>query len=166
MDETPVRYADARDLFSCARSAAIEMERTQRQLAERDAQQVRWGISYTEGSGTNADPNGMRRTQALVDFQAMAQRRMRRCERVISTAAACCYGVDGEGGIADILGSVYADVLFWYYLDAQTWPATASHAFVSESTAKRYAAAALDTMDALGMPHVLDGRGIAEPDTL
>ena len=164
MDEEPIIYRDARELFECARSAAIEMERTERQLAERDAQQVRWGISYTEGHGTNTDPNGMHSTLALVDFEAQAKRRIRRCERVLSVATACCYGRGGVGGIADVLGSVYADALMWRYLDARPWPVVAAKLFISESTARRYCATALETMDALGMDNIMHGSGIAEVD--
>lgn len=51
-------------------------------------------------------------------------------------------------------------MLFWRYLNAETWVRCGALCHVSPATAKRRAMMALDTIDSIGLRHAIDGVGL------
>ena len=70
---------------------------------------------------------------------------------LLDCAAGVIYGRRGSGGVASLLGGVYADVLCWRYLMACTWKVTAAACHIDERTAKRYAHLAMSVADECGL---------------
>ena len=153
-------YSSARDLFEAARSAAIELSRIRRRLEE--LQSPRSGDPLQGGSGARADVNGMGATIALVDLEGRYRSIIAEDESLLAFASLVLYGEGGEGGLAALLDSSHAEVVFRRYLEAETWDEVAEAMFISRRSAIRYAGEAFDVIDAHGFSRTISGRGIAE----
>lgn len=156
-------YRCARDLFDAARDAAIERASIMRQLDAIRASASLRGVRYDSASvsGTSSDHRGDARLAAMIDQQQRLHDRLADNEALLSACADILYGRDGNGGVARAVGSPYADVLFWRYLDGTSWDAAASMVGVSRASAIRCAAVALDAIDSYGLGRILQGTGIA-----
>ncbi len=157
-------YACARDLFDAARTAAMECERTRRMLAAmEDAEQgggSALGVKVAHGS--IADP--MRRVDARMDRESAWRIRIEENERLMDYATCVLYGreQDGRGGVAALLGTVYADVMWWYYLGCERWERVGEIVGYSKTGCKRLRDVACDLIDAHGLAATVGGEGMAE----
>lgn len=156
------RYATAKDLFEAARDAVRERAAASAQLEHMRARRMLGSkpVGWS-GGAQRRDVNGTSASNDLVDFEAMMRGRLAEDERLLDFAARVAYGEDGRGGVAALLGTGYADVLFWRYLNAETWVACGNMCHVAPATAKRRAMCALDAVDAVGIERAIDGQGIA-----
>ena len=157
-------YQSARDLFGAARDASLEMTRTMLQLETMEARRHIKGQGYSGmPHGQRSDVNGTAASIALIDREEMLRARIRNDEELLDLACQVAYGADGRvGGVSALLGSAYADVLFWRYCAGESWDTVARECGVSKSTAMRYADVALDAVDAYGVDATMNGLGLAE----
>lgn len=157
-------FTCARDLFDAARAAAMECERTRRMLLAMEATEGMAGHGMTERvrSGSVSDP--MRRTDARIDKERLWQARIEENEELMDYATCVLYGreQDGKGGVCALLGSAYADILWWHYLGCETWESTGSMVFYSESRCKQMRDIAFDLVDSIGIGAAISGTGVAE----
>lgn len=157
------KYNTAQDLFEAARSAAQETARAAHQRQALEAKRERSGSSIVGGSrGTKADVNGTAASNALVDFEALMDKRLARDQELLSYAAAIIYGEDGRGGVSRLLGSDYADPLFFRYCDARSWAETAAMCHMAVRTVQRHVLTAFETVDAVTFERAIAGEGLAE----
>lgn len=157
-------YQSARDLFEAAREASLEMTRTMLQLEAMESRRSVRGQGYSGmPHGQRADVNGTAASIALVDREEMLRSRIREDEELLDVACQVAYGGEGhDGGVAALLGSAYADVLYWRYCSGESWDVAARECGMSVRTARRYADVALDAVDAYGLSRMMAGEGIAE----
>ena len=158
-----MRFESARDLFESAREADRDNARIRRMRETMEAREGprRASLEPHGRNGGNADP--MRATDSRMDKEAAFERRERENCRLIDLASALVYGewYDGRGGIDALLGTLYADALYWDYL-AGTNLAGAAHALgISTSYVRILCAVAFDALDAYGLQRAIEGTGIA-----
>lgn len=101
-------------------------------------------------------------TIALVDLEERYRSIMAEDESLLEFASLVLYGEGGRGGLAALLDSSHAEVVFRRYLAVETWDGLAQAMFISRRSAIRYAAEAFDVIDAHGFTRTISGRGIAE----
>lgn len=157
-------YATSRELFEAARDAAGESERTLVQLRRMEESEQRLGGGIVAAVSRGEAPDPRRRTDERLDLEAMMGRRLEEDDRLMDFATTLLYGEKrGEGGVAALLGTDYADLLWWRYLGRESWERASQAAGWSRRAARRKAEEAFDLMDALGAEHVREGRGMAAP---
>lgn len=144
----------------CRRCAA-ECERTRRSL---EAMESREGVRAQgyQPRVTGARPTGMGATDARMDYEARMRGRLARDYHVVDLACSVIYGEDGQGGVAGLLGSRYADCLWWRFCACETWPVVAERCGMSESWCQHAVPVALDMADSYGLVRVAAGVGMAE----
>lgn len=151
----------ARDLFESAHDAAWECERCRRQLlAMRESSGAGSDIHVSRGS--ISDP--MARVDRIIDREARWESIIERDEALMDYATAVLYGrdQDGNGGVDALLGSVYADVLWWHYLALETWERVGRIVHYSPERCKQLRDIAFDVIDANGLLETVNGIGMAE----
>ena len=157
-------FTDARQLFEAAREAVREMERTRRMLEAMEAAEQSGGstLGAKVAAGSVSDP--MRRVDARLDREAVWERRIEEDARLMDYACCLLYGAeqDGRGGVAALMGSLWADVIWWRYLGDATWAKAGEVVGYSRTRCKELAAEAMDALDAYGAERMLGGRGFAE----
>lgn len=157
------QYLSASDFFIAVRSAASEAARTERQLEQ---MRVREGVraqSYNAVSGgTRTDVNKTGQVIARLDFEDRMRDRLKCDYALIEEGTSVCYGEDNRGGIASLLGSEYADCLWFRYCAAEPWSVVATKVELSERQCRRLADIAVDMVDAHGYRTVIKGCGRAE----
>lgn len=151
----------SRDFFDSVRDAALDAERTRRQLEAMESREgvkaQRYGASV---QGGNHDV--MAATDARIDRERAWANRIERDYAIIDEACAIIYGTDGRGGIASLLGNPTADAMYWRYCAAASWEGVAKAVSYSRSWCYQAVSVALDLVDALGVQRVKDGTGSAE----
>lgn len=158
-------YKDAREFFEAAREASIDADRISRRLAEMEASEGVRAQGYdAQGRGSNRDVNGMRRTEARIDFERRVEARREADYDLIDRATSVIYG-DGQtgmGGIGALMGGAVADVMWWRYCAAESWAVVALSCGYSKSQCRRLCAQGLNACDFFGWANVESGRGCAE----
>lgn len=153
----------ARDFFDSVRHAAMEVARTERQLARMEASEGVRAQGYTPmGKGSRTDVNGTSATDARIDYEGMMRKRLEEDRALIDGACSILYGPDSRGGVAGLLGSATADAMWWRYCAAESWYKAADMASASVATVKRWCDVAFDMIDAAGFDAVRCGEGLAE----
>ena len=154
-------YASARDLFDAARDAAMECERTRQMLLRMEhAAEGIGGASFEPRVRTTSEPDRMgSRVAAMIDREDAWRARIEEDERVMAFACRVLYGADevGGGGVDTLLGSAYADVLWWRYLAAEQWDEVARLMAFSVRHVIDLAGTALDFVDANGIANTIAG---------
>lgn len=101
------------------------------------------------GSGIG-DPTG-RWAIEICDNEEYLCRVTRELEGTVGDGLAAC------SRIGAMMGQLDADVMEAYYIDCQTWRDVAYRCHVSESTAKRIRARAVELTDEVGIAHLVHG---------
>lgn len=157
-------FASARDLFDAARDAALECDRTRRMLMAMESAEQTAGsqLGAKVSHGSISDP--MRRVDARIDRESALYQRIEEDEALMDAATRVLYGAeqDGNGGVCAMLGTVYADVLWWHYLACETWLRTGAIVGYSQQHCKRFRDVAFELIDAHGIAAVIAGDGMAE----
>ena len=157
-------WARARDLMEAARRSAIEAERTRRALERMASREGPRAQSYSPGTspGRVADP--MATTDERMDYEARMRTRVEADYAIIDEACDVIYGSDqtGSGGVCSLLGSAYADCLWWRFCAAATWAEVAEGCGMSERWCRDAVSVACDVVDAYGVGRVVRGLGLAE----
>ena len=76
---------------------------------------------------------------------------------VVDAACAVLYGRDFRGGLDKLLGTAYADVLYFRYLAYESWDTVAERVGYSVKQCQRYCWVAFDFIDANGIEETADG---------
>ncbi|NLQ13313.1 hypothetical protein HGI81_05570 [Olsenella sp. KGMB02461] len=146
----------ARDFFAEVRTAAEELERTNRQL---DALQLHindGGNSLTPRVVSSpSDVDGSLKIAGRMDRQAMLEARRKRFQNKISYAEHLLYGDDGCGGVAAGCSDVAADVCWMRDCMLSTWDSISKVTELSRTRCRDLREAAMDYLDSVG----LDGSG-------
>lgn len=152
----------ARDFFEAVRDASRDAERTSRTIK---AMESREGVrAQTYGPRGRGGPHdAMAATDARMDYEARYRRRIEEDYRLIDAACDVIYGADqSTGGVGAILGAPYADVLWWRYCAAATWPEVAEGTGMSERWCRDAVGVAMDVVDSYGVARMARGLGLAE----
>lgn len=164
-DPEPRTYADARAFFETVRDASREAARIQRtagRMVEGEGLRGAGGFEPRVRS-SNADPSGMARVDARIDFEAANERRLEEDYALIDAACRLLYGPDGRGGgLERLMGSAVSDCMWWRFCAAESWAVVADACGYSKSQARRLCAQGLDACDFFGWENVTDGTGSAE----
>ena len=113
----------AKDFFERAMAASKDAERCRKQLKVLERRMHSIGAQGFEPrvrSSTDPDKMG-RRVGAYVDREASLERRMDEDYDLIGRASVVLYGDGERDGLDRVQSPVWADVLYWRYLDASTW---------------------------------------------
>ena len=154
-------YTSAKDFFDAVRDAAVERERTASLLSAQRARADLHAQRYDRPmAGGVSDP--MAPVDELVEMERLYSERLAADEALLRKAAELLYGVDGRGGVAALLGSETADLMFWRYCDAKKWASVAAAMKRSRAWCASREAMAFDLIDSLGSDRVIGGDGCAE----
>ena len=152
----------ARDLFEAAREASRDAEYIRRRLLRMEgAEGVRGASLAPSVSGTRSDVNCTGRVDARIDYEARVSGRLEEDYALIDLACAVLYGDDNGGGVAALLGTRVADLLWHHYLDDESWDEAAEAVGYARMTAFREKDKALDLVDMYGVDLVRQGVGAA-----
>ena len=155
-------YQCASDLFGAVRDASLEASRCRRAVERMECGEgVRGGGGFEARSrGSKADPNGMGRTDARIDYEARMERRLDEDFALIDLACALLYGREsGRGGVEKLMGSAVADCLYFRYVAAESWAEVAAHVGYSKSQCRRFTEQGMDGIDFFGWRNLM-----GEPD--
>ena len=153
-------FDSARQLFDAARDAAWECERLRRQL-EVMRSASGGGSDVKVSHGSVSDPRA--RVDRMLDREAAWEAAIERDESLMDFATDLLYGDDqmGSGGVAAMIGLVYADALWWHYLGLETWERVGEIVGYSAVRCKQLRDVAFDVIDAHGVSRIVSGDGIA-----
>ena len=146
---------DARELFECARDAARDAESKLRILKAMEAAEGPRGSGGSTGGGGASDPM-VRVDERIVREQGWAKR-IEEDYELVDAACAVLYGRDFRGGLDKLLGTAYADVLYFRYLAYESWDTVAERVGYSVKQCQRYCWVAFDFIDANGIEETADG---------
>ncbi|MGN0056458.1 MAG: hypothetical protein ACI360_08495 [Atopobiaceae bacterium] len=158
------QWGRARDFFLAVRDASQEADRTMSTIRRMEAREgVRAQRYEARGrGGTRAD--AMRATDERMDYEGRYRRRVQEDYALIDLACDVIYGSEDQmsGGVGALLGSEYADELWWRYCNAATWPEVADGVGRSERWCRDADRVAMDCVDSYGLARVAAGLGLAE----
>lgn len=157
-------YADARELFCAVRDAAREAERVRRSIERMEAAEGVRAQGYEPAtSHSRGDANGMARTDARIDYEALTARRVEEDYQLVDTACRAIYGEgeDGRGGVCALMGAAVADCMWWRFCAAASWAEVAAACGYSKSQARRLVVQGLDAVDFFGWANLMGGEGAA-----
>lgn len=147
--------ANARYHFERLRHEVQEVERMRTRVNEMREACMPRGASTGSIGGGRSGGSVVTKLDLLVDLEAELDARAAALQTKLDRVADVLYGSDGRGGIAKVRGSVDADIIFAYYLDARTWAEVASSLAPAESPCpadwcRMRARRALETIDKVG----------------
>lgn len=158
-----MHFSCARELFEAAREAVRDVERVDRMLENMEAREGLRAhpIAVSRHGAGHSDP--MKPTDARIDAEAAAHRRMEEDCAIIDLANALCYGrwYDGRGGVDALLGTMYADCLYWVYLSGEKMGTITRILQRNNSTVHTMNRTSFETLDAYGIQRAIDGTGLA-----
>lgn len=162
--ETGNSYATATDLFEATREAARDAERIRRSLARMESREGVRTQSYDAHGRSGHRADQMRATDERMDYEERVRGRQSEDYALIDLCCDVIYGSGqtGSGGVCSMLGSQYADCLWWRFCAAATWPEVAEGCGMSERWCRDAVRVACDTIDAYGLDRMRDGLGLAE----
>lgn len=146
---------DARELFECARDAARDAESKLRILKAMEAAEGPRGSGGSTGGGGASDPMA-RVDERIVREQGWAKR-IEEDYELVDAACAVLYGRDFQGGLDKLLGTAYADVLYFRYLAYESWDTVAERVGYSARQCFRMHDVALDFVDSNGVEETMAG---------
>lgn len=150
----------ARRFFETVREASKDAERCRNQLLRLEARaKSLGGGGFEPRTRSTPDPQrAQRRIDAYVDQERRLERRIDDDYRMIGLSDVVLYG-DGERvGLDRAQSRVWADVLWWRYLDDATWDAVAYAVRYSARTCQSVHDQAMRWMDESGFMADVMGR--------
>lgn len=146
----------ARDYLATLRYAVIRM-RMMRNKAAAMREACLPSSPSTDGVGCGwSDPNALTKVDRLLEYELKVDAAQAALNARISRACDVIYGRSGRGGIVKLKGSLDADIVYAYYVEAQSWHEIALALAPAESTApedwcRMRANRALTAVDAIGI---------------
>ena len=159
----PYQFTSARELFEAAREASRDAERIRRQLDAMEQRALSLGGGMGERVSSTGEPDRMGgRVAALVDMEATLRERQEVDYALLDLACAVLYGPANKGGLAALVPTWWADVLWWRYLDGSTWEQVAEAVGYSPRRCFDVAQTALEVADYYGLARTRQGMGSAD----
>lgn len=159
-------YADARSFFETVRGVSVELERTREALLRMEAREGVRAQGYEAQGRSGSVSDRTAATDARLDYEERARRRVEEGYELIDLACRVLYGEEsGKGGLDLLMGSAVADAINFRYVDARPWSEVAAMVGYSADSAKSLRALCdqgFDCIDFLGWDNVIGGRGEAE----
>ena len=147
----------ARDIFEDAREASFELYRHDLKYNAMEARALSLGgQSDVHVSGGIADR--MRPVDAMVDYEALMERKAARWCEMVDRAVRVLYGDDWEHGIAVSLSMSHAEVLDCIYIQRMSLTATAKRVKWGVNKVCELRREAFDHIDQVGEPAAIAGR--------
>lgn len=162
--DASVYMTNGREFFDAVRSAAQDIAHLERVILRMESAEGARGGGWTASRGGPAPSDGMRATDARLDYEARVSKRLDDDYALVDLGAAVIYGRDqmGGGGLCRLMGGKAADACWWRFGAGETWAKCAEMVGASERWCRAACERACDTVDALGFAQVMDGRGMAE----
>lgn len=159
-------YSSAREFLEAVRAASIDAERIRHTLERMGVREQVRAQSYESRGRGGGTTDAMRATDERMDYESRARDRQHEDYALIDLCCDVIYGSgqNGSGGVCALLGSAYADCLWWRFCAAATWPEVADGCGMSERWCRDAVRVACDTIDAYGMSRIVDGLGLADAD--
>lgn len=155
-------YTSAREFFAAVRDASIEADRTRRMLQRLEAAEGLKGQSYAPRVASG-NRDVMQRTDARMDYEERMRQRVNEDYALMDLGDQVIYGREsGKGGIDALLGSAYADVVWWRTCGGATWDGVAEAVSYSRRRCVEMYEAAMDVVDAYGFERCAQGEGAAQ----
>lgn len=156
-------WASARELFEAAREASRDAERIRRQLDAMEQRTLSLGCGMGQRVSATGEPDRMGgRVAALVDMEQTLRERQEADYALLDLACAVLYGPANKGGLAALVPTWWADVLWWRYLDGSTWEQVAEAVGYSPRRCFDVAQTALEVADYYGLARTRQGLGSAD----
>lgn len=139
----------AREFFESAREASRDAERIRNQLRQMEARMHSLGGSQLDGSVSSTPEHDKmaRRVASYVDRERALERRQEEDYDLIDRACVVLYGNGDVQGLDVAQSAIWADVLWWRYLDDATWGAVARAVGYSIKTCRAMCEQALRWID-------------------
>ncbi len=115
-------------------------------------------------SGTHDHDRMAGRIASMVDREAALRQRQDEDYDLMDLACAVLYGADNETGLASLVPTWWADVLWWHYLDGATWQRTADAVGYSEQRCRQVRDTCLDTIDSWGIVGTMQAKPLNDVD--
>lgn len=155
-------YTSAREFFAAVRDASIEADRTRRMLQRLEASEGLKGQSYSPRVASG-NRDVMQRTDARIDYEERMRERIDEDYAIMELGDQVIYGREsGKGGIDALLGSAYADVVWWRTCGAAPWQEVAERVSYTRRYCMEMYGVAMDAVDAYGFEACADGVGSAQ----
>lgn len=148
---------DAREFFERARDAARDLQRMTTTLAAMEANEAGGGSSLGTATSHGSVSNPMDKVITRLDRESVWAIQMQECRDAIDDAMTLLYGTDGRTGLRNCIGSLFAELLYWRYLDSRTVEAVAMLTGISRQTVYRKIDTALDFIDSNGFDNTRAG---------
>lgn len=146
-----VQSPDAREYLAGVRDAVLELERTDLQLqALRLHSQDSGDMFAPRVASTPKDVDGSAKMAAMMDRQAVLERRRQVCVNARQSVWRIAYG-GPEGGLERALGPQYADVVWMRVGQALKWDAIGPVLDCTVPTVRRWYETACDYLDSVGI---------------
>lgn len=113
----------ASEFFHGVAEASRENTRALQQIMSLQETEGAKTQSYSAGGGKGSNQDMMAKVDKRLDLEALLSKRMEANYDYINDAYTLLYGISqlGDGGICYDMGSIYADLLQWRYLQCLTW---------------------------------------------
>lgn len=114
---------DAYEFFHGVAEASRENTRALQQIMSLQETEGAKAQSYSVGGSSGSNQDTMAKVDKRLDLEALLSKRMEANYDYINDAYTLLYGISqlGDGGICYDMGSIYADLLQWRYLQCLTW---------------------------------------------
>ena len=158
-------YADARSFFETVRGVSADLERTREALLRMEAREGARAQGYEARGRSGSVSDRTAATDARMDYEKRARRRVEEGYALIDLACRVLYGEEsGKGGVDALMGSAVADCISFRYVDARPWPEVAAlmgYSRWSKRSLRDLCQQGFDAIDVLGWGNVIGGTGDA-----
>jgi hypothetical protein len=139
----------ARDFFDRVRAASQDAERCRTQLLALESRALSLGGGGFEPRvRSTPDPQRQQsRSNAYIDRENALRQRQKDDYAIIDAACVVLYGTDERRGLDAVVSPVWADILWWRYLDCATWDTVSSAVSYSVRQCQILHDSALDWID-------------------
>lgn len=147
----------ARELFEDARQASFELHRHDLRYNAMEQRALSLGGRSDARVSSGGIADRMRAVDAMVDYEALMERKAAMWCEAIDRAVRVLYGADWEHGIAASLSMSHAEVLECIYVQRMSIKATAARVHWSERKVCELRREALAHIDLVGEPAAIAG---------
>ena len=147
----------ARELFEDARQASWELHRHDMRYNAMERRALSLGGASDAKVSAGSIRDRMGAVDAMADYEAMMERRVAEWCAVLDYATAVLYGADWHHGIEAELGTGYAEVLDYIYIQHCSMRVTALLTHYSRRTCYNMRTRAFAFIDAVGTDYLVHG---------
>lgn len=148
----------ARDIFEDAREASFELYRHDLRYNALEARALSFGGAADVRVASGGIADRMRAVDAMVDYEALMERKAGRWCEAIDRAVRVLYGDDWEHGVAAGLSMSHAEVLDCIYIQRMSLTATAKRVKWGVNKVCELRREAFDHIDQVGEPAAIAGK--------